>query len=200
MKVTPSFEKVVEVIRKKNYKFFDNDSKPYNLNIIGIRTNDIEANTFNDWLYVIWKFQGSLEGIKFRVTTDPGLYYRKNPMNPAGTAIVKPGQYPNMWTVGKHKGVYAALVQVGDCVVIRDFDRDHYLDYSSGREEKGIFQINCHRAIENGRSIMVEKWSAGCTVFADYYEFEIFMRLVSEGVKNWTPAFTYTLLTELDFQ
>jgi hypothetical protein len=101
-----------------------------------------------------------------------------------------------MWSPGLHHGKYSALVQTGPVTVIRDFNRDNILDYTSGREETGLFGINNHRAVENGRSIMVDKWSAGCQVFEDYYEFEIFMRLVSEAQKNWTPSFTYTLITE----
>jgi hypothetical protein len=198
MKAAPSLEQLLAAVNKLGYKVFDNDTKPYNLNLVGLRTADSTPNTFNDWEYVFWKFAGSWECMKFQITTDPGLYYLKTPMNPLGTAIVKPGQYLGMWAPGLHQGKYAALTQVKPVTVIRDFDRDNILDYTSGKEETGLFGINNHRAIENGRSVMVEKWSAGCQVFADYYQFEIFMRLISEAVKNWTPSFTYTLLTEND--
>lgn len=196
MKTTPSLDTVIKALSKQNYKLFDNDTKPYNLNLVGIRSADTTPNTFNDWEYVFWKYRGSWDVLKFEITTDPGLYYLKSPMNELGTAILKPGQYPGMWTLGKHKGAYPALVQAAPVTVIRDFNRNNYLDYTSGREDKGMFGINNHRAVENGRSIMVEKWSAGCQVFADYFQYEIFMRVVSEAVKNWTPSFTYTLLTE----
>lgn len=196
MTATPSIEHLLNVMSKHGYKVFDNDSKPYNLNIVGIRSADTTPNTFNDWEYVFWKFKGSWEVLKFQITTDPGLYYLKNPMNELGTAILKPGQWSGMWELGKHKGLYPALVQKAPVTVIRDFNRNNYLDYSSGREDTGLFGINNHRAIENGRSIMVEKWSAGCQVFQDFFHFEIFMRIVSEAAKTWTPNFTYTLLTE----
>jgi hypothetical protein len=198
MNTTPSISDVLAVMEKKGYKIYDNDTKPYNLNLIGIRTADATPNVFNDWEYVIWKYKGSWEGLKFEITTDPGLYYLKAPLSELGTAILKPAQWKGMWELGKHKGLYPALVQKAPVTVIRDFDRDNYLDLDSGREETGIFGINNHRAIENGRSIMVEKWSAGCQVFADFFHYEIFMRIVSEAAKNWTPVFTYTLLTEND--
>lgn len=193
---TPEISQVLKTMEKFNYKVFDNDLKPYNLNLVGLRTSDTTPNTFNDWEYVFWKYQGSWEVLKFRITTDPGLYWLKNPMNQAGAAILKPGQYPGMWAPGLHLGKYAALTQTGKCTVIRDFNRDQYLDYNSGKEESGLFGINNHRSVENGRSVMVDKWSAGCQVFDDYYEFEIFMRIISEAQKIWTPTFTYTLLTE----
>jgi hypothetical protein len=194
----PSLQQIIKTLEAKKYKVFDNESKPYNLNLVGLRTADKTPNVFNDWEYIFWKYAGSWEVIKFKITTDPGLYYLKNPLSELGTAILKPGQHLNLWSPGLHNGKYQALRQVSPCTVIRDFNRDNYLDYNSGREEKGLFGINNHRAVENGRSIMVDKWSAGCQVFEDYYQYEIFMRLVSEAVKNWTPAFTYTLITEAE--
>jgi hypothetical protein len=194
--MTPDLQIILRTMSSLGYKVFDNDTKPYNLNLVGLRTNDATPNTFNDWEYVFWKFAGSWEVLKFRVTTDPGAYWLLHPMNEIGTAIVKPGQYPGMWAPGLHQGKYPALVQVGKVTVIRDANRDAVLDYNSAKQETGIFGINNHRAVESGRSIMVDKWSAGCQVFQEYYEFEIFMRLISEAQKSWTPSFTYTLLTE----
>lgn len=198
MKTTPSVEHLIKTLNKLGYKVFDNDTKPYNVNLVGIRSADTTPNTFNDWEYVFWKYRGSWDCLKFPITTDPGLYYLKNPMNEVGTAILKPGQWRGMWALGKHKGIYNALVQVSPVTVIRDFDRDNYLDYSSGKEQTGLFGINNHRAVEGGRSIMVEKWSAGCQVFQDFFQYEIFMRIISEASKEWTPTFTYTLITESD--
>lgn len=196
MLVTPTIEQVIKTMNRLDYKVFDNDSKPYNLNIVGLRTADMTPNTFNDWEYVFWKYKGSWEGMKFPITTDPGLYYLKNPLNELGTAIVKPGQYPGLWQRGLHQGKYSALRQVGEIEVYRDANRDGIYDLT-GKIYKGKdFGINNHRAVENGRSIMVDKWSAGCQVFEDYYQFEVFMRLIVEAEKNWTNLFTYTLLTE----
>jgi len=198
MKTTPSVEHVIKTLNKLNYKVFDNDTKPYNVNIVGIRSADPTPNTFNDWEYVFWKYRGSWECMKFEITTDPGLYYLKNPLSELGTAILKPGQWRGMWQLGKHKGLYPALVQVSPVTVIRDFDRNNYLTLTSGREETGLFGINNHRAVEGGKSIMVDKWSAGCQVIPDFFQYEILMRIINEAAKNWTPTFTYTLITEND--
>lgn len=195
MTAAPTIEQIIKTQVKLGYKVFDNDAKPYNINLVGVRTADMTINSFNDWEYVIWKYQGSWEGIKFKITTDPGLYYLKNPMNELGTAIVKPGQYINCWKKGMHQGKYQALTQVGPMTVYRDGNRDEKYDIS-GKEYTGLYGINNHRAVENGRSIMNDKWSAGCQVFADYYDFEIFMRLIAEAEKNWTGLFSYSLITE----
>lgn len=193
--VAPELKKILDTLQAKQYKIFDNDSKPYNINLVGLRTADMTSNTFNDWEYVFWRSRGSWECLKFPITTDPGLFYLKNPLNETGTAIVKPGQYPGMWKTGFHQGKYPALVQAGPVTVYRDANRDANYDFN-GKEDSGVFGINNHRATEKGRSIFVDKWSAGCQVFEDYFQFEIFMRLISEAEKNWSSTFTYTLLTE----
>jgi len=197
--MTPELSQILKTFEAKKYKLFDNDKAPYNINIVGIRTLDMTPNKFNDWEYVFWKHAGSWEVLKFQVTTDPGLYYLKSPMNELGTAIVKPGQYLNLWKRGLHQGKYTALTQAGPVTVYRDGNRDQQYDIT-GKEQTGIFGINNHRSAENGRSIMVDRWSAGCIVFADYYQFEIFMRLVSEAEKLGVLLFTFTLITEQEIK
>jgi hypothetical protein len=121
-------------------------------------------------------------------------------MNTMGTAIVKEGRYPGVWQLGKHQGKYRALTQKANITVIRDFDRDENLDFTTGREETDLFGINCHRANAARRSIQVGKWSAGCQVFADPADFNTFLGLCESAAKNWGNSFTYTLLHEADFQ
>src|SRR6478609_4254603 len=124
MKTSPSLEQVIKSMQALGYKIQDSDALDYNLNLVGIRSNDMTPNQFNDWEYVFWKYAGSWELVKFRITTDPGLFYLKNPANVEGTAIVKPGQYINVWSKGLHKGEYPALVQTGPITVFRDNDKD----------------------------------------------------------------------------
>jgi len=164
---------IIKTLSKKGYAYFDNDTKPYNLNIFGIRTEDTTVNKFNDWLGYTWKYNGLWSLMMFQATTDPGLYWLQNPMNVKGTAILKPGQYRGMWEVGLHQGKYEALKQVGKCTVIRDFDRDGELDFDSGKEETGLFGINMHHASYTAKSENVEKWSAGCCVHAEINQYNI---------------------------
>lgn len=77
------------VCQRLGYKFFEHGD--YNLNVIGIRTDDDKANTFNDFITLSFKVQGEWRLYVFGVTTDPGLYYRLNPMNVQGTAILAAG-------------------------------------------------------------------------------------------------------------
>jgi hypothetical protein len=193
-----SIDEIIGVMKRKGYKVFEKDQINYNLNIVGVRSSDQTPNVFNDRLFVFWKFKKAKVLNQFRITTDPGLYWLKNPMNEKGTAILKPGQYLDIWQIGLHQGKYEALVQTGNFTVIRDFDRDVELDYNSGREEAGIFGINCHHAGENSQT--VDKWSAGCQVFATIPDFDLFMDICRKARRVWGNSFSYTLLEERDFE
>lgn len=194
-------EKLQKALAKNNYQVFSNDSKPYNLNIVGIRTNNSKPNKFDDKLCVFWNYNGNWNSMVFQVTTDPGTYWLKNPSRVAGTAILKPGQYKGSHIIGKHKGKYTALVQKGAKVsVIRDYDKDEELDFNSDRVETGYFGINIHRSNSTRSSVNVDKWSAGCTVFANPHDFDLFMDLCKQGAANWGEKFTYTLIEEQDIK
>jgi hypothetical protein len=185
---------VYNVLKAKEYKIFETDTKPYNLNIIGIRNNNRVPDSFDDTIVVMWKHKGLWTFKQYPATTDPGLYYLNHPLSPQGTAILHEGQYLQSFCIGLHQGKYRALVQVKPLTVIRDFNKDNYLDYSSGRKETGMFGINIHRANLNGKTINVNQWSAGCQVFADSAQFAEFITLCEQAQKYWGKTFTYILL------
>lgn len=191
-------EKLHKALLKKGHIVFEDDTKPYNLNIIGVRSADTTPNKFNDSLVVMWKHRGVWNIIEFQITTEAGLYYLNNPLNNKGTAILKEGQYRGMWAIGKHQGKYEALKQVGEATVVRDFDRDSELDYNSGVEETGLFGINCHRSSKSGKSVLVGRWSAGCQVHSDIEDYILFMNLCKMSAKQHGNSFTYTLINEND--
>lgn len=188
---------LIGALKNKNYKVFEDDSKNYNLNIVGIRTSSNIVNTFNDYLVVFWKFKGVWNMRKYFITTDPGLYWLNNPMNSLGTAILKEGQYLGSHKLGLHQGKYKALVQKKPVTVIRDFDRDSNLDYDSGREETGFFGINIHNS-GSVLSIYVNRWSAGCNVHEDPYAYKEFIQTCENSKEIWGNSFTYTLIKDSD--
>ncbi len=106
-------EEIFEVYRRKNYKIFSqrdgfpDNGIPYNLNIGGIRTDDMNPNKYNDWIYCFYKDEsGKQKFLCCPATTDPGLYYLRFPSYKKGTAILAPGQYLGCWRLGLHKGKY----------------------------------------------------------------------------------------------
>jgi hypothetical protein len=183
-------------MKAKGFKVFQNDSQKYNLNIIGVRSKDLDSNTFNDRIYVLWKYQGLWSIKEFRATTDPGLYWRENLINTLGTAVLCEGQHLGLWKIGLHRGKYEALVQKSPVQVYRDRNQDKVLDLDPNSISEGLYGINCHRANSAWESQQVDKWSAGCQVIANPQKYDDFMYLCKRGAENWGNSFTYTLLKE----
>lgn len=191
-------EQIIAVLDKKGYHFFDKD-KTYNLNIIGIRSTNEIANSFDDWLYLIYRDEAlELKIYEFPITTDPGAYWLKNPLHVNGTAILVPGQYQGSHHIGLHQGKYKALRQKTPVKVWRDNTKDTQID-KNGKIYEGIFGINIHRSNAHKASTVVEKWSAGCQVFKDVSDFNFFMTTCEKASRIHGNSFTYTLIEESDF-
>jgi len=185
---------IKEAMRKKGYSFFEKGD--YNLNIIGIRkVSDQIDNLFDDTLFLAYKVEDRFNVQQFDITTQPGAYYMKNPMNKLGTAILVPGQYKRAYTIGLHQGKYEALRQSGLLKVYRDNDRDNIYDYQNITDSVND-GINIHKA---GRaSKKIDNWSAGCQVLAYSADFDILMGLANRSAKLYGDKFTYTLLLSTD--
>jgi hypothetical protein len=167
----------------------------YNLNIFGIRSNDTASNAFNDVLGVLFQVAGKWNVLLFDGTTDPGIYYRENPINVDGTAILALGHHPGCWVLGAHKGKYPALVQKAPMRVHRDANQDKELDTDTTIDE-GLFGINLHCASQSIVSMQVDKWSAGCQVTADHLDLNIVVALARKAASLYGNSFSYTLLSE----
>ncbi len=181
MNIVKNFSWIKEAFAEHKYEWM-----PFH--IVGLRVHDARPNRYDDLIVLI---DGDI-GYTFNATTKPGKHWLLNLLNSKGTAVLKPGQYINTWQIGLHQGKYKALTQCAPLVVYRDNDKDEIAE-NLGVEEKGIFGINIHRSNPSLTSQLVDKWSAGCQVFADPKDFEFFMKKCeASGLKK----FTYTLLNE----
>lgn len=189
---------LISTLKWKFYKVFE---RPYELNIIGMRSDNIIPNKFNDQIFVFWKDDNKKwQGKIYPATTDPGTYWLLNPMNNLGTAIVEEGQYINAYQIGMHQGQYKALVQRGNLNIIRDYQRNAVIDFFNGNRESGSnFGINIHRANASGTTVNVGEWSAGCQVFANADDFADFMAMCDKQSALYGNQFTYTLIDERQF-
>jgi hypothetical protein len=189
--------RVCKALNNLNYQVFRNEeNKNYHLNIVGIRNNSPEPNRFDDEIWVFWCNDNIWTLKKYKATTDPGLSYLEDPVSESGTAILKENQYIGAYRLGKHKGQYEALVQAKPITVIRDFNRDKKLDFSSGREQTGFFGVNIHRSSPSGESQFVNKWSAGCQVFANIHDFNEFIGICKKSIGEWGNEFSYSLINK----
>lgn len=191
------FQKTLE---NKGYAYFTKGA--YNLNIIGVRSNNdnVVTNEFDDALVLIYNSpSGRKTKFIYDITTEPGKYYMcQKLLNPKGTAILVPGQYRGCWQIAKHQGKYQALCQKKPVRVYRDNNRNEIYDLNPETIETGIFGINIHRSNEFKASDKVNNWSAGCQVFKDPHDFRNFLLICKQQAQLYGNSFTYTLINEDD--
>lgn len=184
--------RIKEILKEFSFTLY---TKPYQLNIVGLRSKNVNSNSFDDEIHVFYtKPDGKWNYHIFPATTDPGTFWLNNPMYPQGTAILAQGQNLDAYAIGMHKGKYEALVQVKPITVIRDYDRDAVLDFNNGTKQIGLFGINIHRAQISGETKYIDKYSAGCQVFKDADDFYAFMQLCKLHASLYGNSFSYTLI------
>ena len=151
-----------KLFQKLHYTYY---KEQYKLNIIGIRDMSSlkQDDTFNDALVITYKEDNHFIRRVFDVTTDPGKFYLKNPLNNKGCAIVVPNQYTDTYSISKHNNKYYALCQrLKPIQVYRDSNKNDILDTDSKSIETGMFGCNIHKSFNSSH---IGKNSAGCTVF-----------------------------------
>src|SRR6478735_7013793 len=81
-------------------------TRPYELNIGGLRSKSTKPNSFDDEIHVFYKKpDGKWNYHVFPATTDPGTFWLNNPTYPQGTAILAQGQNLDAYSIGKHRGL-----------------------------------------------------------------------------------------------
>jgi hypothetical protein len=195
---------IKDIIATMKSKGYEVDTRPYALNVVGVRnSNATDQYTFDDKLaYFYYDGSGVLRGKIVAGTTDPSTYYLQNPMSGAkdkGTAILKSGQYKNVYRIGLHRNKYEALVQTGGKVTtIRDNDRNAYINYFAPTTS-GYYGINIHRASRGKKNeATIDYDSAGCQVFMREGDFNEMMSLARIHRDKYGNKFTYTLIDERD--
>lgn len=176
------------------------DKRPYKLNIIGVRSlSATNQEKFDDLLaYFTYDNNGNLIGRVVPATTDPSTYFLKSPMNLKGAAILKSGEYKDSYAIGKHRNKYEALVQVKPVTVIRDDDRNAYINYLAPTQT-GLFGINIHKSTKGkNNEDVIGQDSAGCQVFRNISDFEDMMRMARTSRNKYGNSFSYILLDDRD--
>jgi hypothetical protein len=193
-------ERYKEVLEDKDYAFFE--SGKYNVNIIGVRSDNRRANKFDDMVLVIYKNSSKdWEVFTAPITTDPGWTYLKDASakyGGRGTAILVPNQYRSTYKIDTHISYTALCQRSGDVSVYRDSTKDMNLDFDKDTVVTGKFGINIHRAKKYGETENVGPHSAGCQVFKNSTDFSSFMKLINKSADTWGNSFTYTLISEGD--
>jgi hypothetical protein len=183
-----NLNQILAVMKAKKYKVF---TRPYELNIVGIRSTE-EPNKFDDAIFVFFKDdQGNWVLKQYPATTDAGTYFLLKPINQLGTAMLKEGQWLDSWKIGSHRGKYTALTQSKPVTTYRDYDRNAVFDFGQNTST-GMYGINIHKAGKD--SSEVDNWSAGCQVFKKSADFDEFMAMAQKQKTLYGNSFTYTLI------
>jgi len=193
----PTLDRIVRTIKSKGYTLY---TQPFRLNIVGIRnSNATQQDKFDDYLaFFYFNDKGDIVGKVAPATTDPSISYLQTPMMPQGTAILKSGEYKDSYAIGLHRQQYEALVQIQPVEVIRDNDRNALLNYFAPTQ-KGLFGINIHRAVKGQDNVQkIGSHSAGCQVFQNESDFQLFMSFARKSRDLYGNKFTYILIDERD--
>ena len=186
---------ILNRVESLGYKIFT--QKEYDLNIIGIRSQDRRPGLFDDEICVCYKEGFDWIEERYKATTDPSMEQHKDPDNPKGVAILKPGQYRGVYKIDKHAGKYYALCQRGaEVTVYRDNNLNERTDYIN--EESGYFGINLHRAHPNKIVQSTRAYSHGCQVIQNPADFTRLMGLARLQIGIGYESFTYTLIEATD--
>ena len=166
------------------------------VNIVGVRSTAAKPNAFDDLIAACWREGGRWYAHGGVATTEPGVYWLQHPMRPEGCAVLALGLHVDCWELGLHRGQYPAFVQRGPMRVLRDADLDAVVDPPPDSGTSEITGINLHRAREGGTSTAVDRWSAGCQVYASSIDLDIALDRGRIYVPIHGPRFDYRLLSE----
>ena len=187
-----------EILNQEGLAFFERGD--YNLNIIGVRNHSASADTFDDFMNVVYQVDDAWVVDSYVITTEPGTSILQRPIVQGGTAILLPGQYRGVYKLDIHGGKrkYPALCQrLGKVKIWRDDNRDRKPNYT-GTIYEGMFGINIHRHWGADEREYTGGVSAGCQVFQSSKDFYEFLETCNLSADKYGNAFTYTLINEAD--
>lgn len=203
-----SFSEILSVMDRKHYAYYTKGL--FNLNLVGVRTENSISDKFDDLLYVFYRGEDNQFKLhEFAFTSDAGKHWLLNPMNVGGCAILVPGQYRNVYLIGGRHKDYEALEQVAPMQYVRDSNRDNNLDFNLYRDPilrkkhifNGIIKSNMHRASAIKTLLNVGMYSAACQVLQKPEDFKFLIELSHKNKANGNGSrLSYTLLEELDFK
>ena len=197
------FDKVISAMRQKGHWICRHPECRNTVYLEGVNpdgaSNKDTPNAFND-LRVVFsigsegkpQILGQWEG-----TTEPGIFWTQNPMNPNGAAHIAFDQY-KAWIVGTHMAgkpsAHEALVQVAPVTVFRDLNKDYRR--VGDKPDTGLFGINQHWGYDASKDDLGNT-SAGCLVGRTRDGHREFMQLMKSDPRyqaNASYRFIATIL------
>ena len=170
---------------------------PYDLNIIGVRNLENNANQYDDKLHVCYLSEdGHWKEDIFQVSTDltAAIGLKRKIIKRAQCISIPNKRVERIKWAFIVEG-YEALVQWRPVEYWRDGNKDKKADYG-GEVFKDVIGLNIHRSSIHD-SDEINRYSAGCIVFSKMADWEAFMKLVHKQKRTMGyHTFTFTLIAE----
>lgn len=215
---------LLKVLRNKQYITY---TRPYELNIVGVRyqyEGENYTNKFVDKLYVFYKdSDGNWDIENYNISTMPGIRvpinqrkynsFKNKPMKNIIGKKIPMKKYARY--MGRSGVAVLQPAQYVNTFILGTFAKEVALLSQKGPqiiyrdsnwdsreitfsfEEKGNFGIHIHRGFLGG--IDVNNWSEGCQVFSNNKQLKRFGELCKRHKQSYGNSFTYTLITSIDF-
>lgn len=188
---------ITNTLNNLGYPVFEKGD--YNLNFGIVRSENRNADAFDDVMYLFFKKDGAWQIHLFPATADPGLDHLQNPVFQeaitGGSAILAEGYYKNLWQCGYFKGTKALLPRT-KVWVYRDKNKDAILDMSRKTLQYIDAGILVHQSFQGMKANRVGRSSAGCQVTELSTDMDIIWDIcyTAEGV--WGVGTSYAVINE----
>ena len=166
------------------------------LNIGGIRASISNTNAFDDLIFYCLRLPtGEWEFKAYEATTDPGFAKHGNSV-PEGTASMKAGFYPKLYSFGFHQGKkdHPCFKQTGKAEFYR---KKGPKLFDSTTLFIGIIGANIHSTREGFIPEDVDNFSKGCQVVRRWTSMG---KLLAAGEASLLKFFDYALLQEKELE
>lgn len=179
------YERLKTIVLGKGYKWNEDPLYPM---LVGVRTELIIPNVYNDLMFVCWVTEtGEKKVFSYTITTLPGKFWLNNPSMPVGTAILMPGQYFS-WIKGTHGHTrpHDALVQfAGGVNIVRDANKNDLAEWKGLPIKTNQFiGCNIHASWAIGDRKFIDKDSAACQVASNSWNHIQLMDKVNAYIKK----------------
>lgn len=175
----PTYDRVSEAVRDAGHVWFETPARPWNVNLVALRTPNRVAGVFDDAITLSCHDEHGAPVFRcWRGTTDPGLTWLQDTTARAdGIAVLVPGQYRGTHLIRPHANSYDAICHDGKAPlpVYRDANHDGIVDLG-GKVYLNGYGINVHASRSPRPS------------------FEDMMAIARKAAAAWGNRFTVTLL------
>jgi hypothetical protein len=166
--------------------------------LVSVRGNaPLGTNSFDDRAGTVYRdHTGELYVRLYDATNDPGDHWLNNPPKPGGTAVACRGYYTGAMILGDHRGKPGLLNRGLTPITYNRYLSDGEGGWKINESNSANFiGLNIHRA--GTASTQVDRWSAGCTVFARAADMDEVLNTCERALdfcKGGTLYFSYAIL------